>query len=59
MSKEKSRLVNRVQFSTTIGKDTMKRLRDYSDRTMIPIARIIDVAVSEYLDKVDKKEEQE
>ena len=49
------RLKNRVRFSTTLDKKTVQALKDYSNETMIPVSKIVDVAVQEYLDKRKKK----
>ena len=49
------RLKNRVRFSTTLDKKTVQVLKDYSNETMIPVSKIVDVAVQEYLDKRGKK----
>ena len=43
------RLKNRIRFSTTLDKKTIEALKDYSDKTMIPSSRIVDVAVQEYI----------
>lgn len=50
------RLKNRVRFSTTLDKKTVQALKDYSNETMIPVSKIVDVAVQEYLDKRKKNE---
>ena len=47
------RLKNRVRFSTSLDKKTVEMLKEYSDKTMIPISRIIDVAVQEYIKERD------
>ena len=46
-------LKNRVRFSTTLDKETLKVLREYSEKTMIPITKIIDSAILEYIKKRD------
>lgn len=43
------RLKNRIRFSTTLDKKTIEALKDYSDKTMIPSSRIVDVAIQEYI----------
>lgn len=48
-------LKNRVRFSTTLDKEIEKSLREYSQKTMIPISKIIDCAVSEYIGKQNGK----
>lgn len=45
------RLKNRVRFSTSLDKKTVQDLKEYSDKTMIPVSRIVDVAVQEYVNK--------
>ena len=48
------RLKNRVRFSTTLDKKTIQSLKEYSDKSMIPISKIIDVAVREYIERNKK-----
>ena len=43
------RLKNRVRFSTSLDKKTVQVLKEYSDKTMIPVSKIVDVAVQEYI----------
>lgn len=43
------RLKNRVRFSTTLDKKTIEQLKEYSNETMIPSSKIIDVAIQEYI----------
>lgn len=45
------RLKNRVRFSTSLDKKTVQDLKEYSDRTMIPISKLVDVAVKEYMER--------
>jgi predicted DNA-binding protein len=45
----------RKQICVTMNTDLYKRLKAYADRMMIPMSRIIDKSVTEYLDKVEKK----
>lgn len=42
-------LKNRERFSTTLDKETVKQLKEYSNKTMIPISRILDLAICNYL----------
>ena len=42
-------LKNRERFSTTIDKNVLAQLKQYSETTMIPISKIIDKAISEYI----------
>lgn len=44
-------LKNRVRFSTTLQKDTVKKLKEYSEITMIPISKIVNQAILEYIKK--------
>lgn len=46
-------LKNRIRFSTTLDKETLKRLKEYSEKTMVPITKIIDAAIMEYIKKRD------
>ena len=48
------RLKNRVRFSTTLDKKTVQTLKDYSNETMIPVSKLVDVAVQEYIEKKKK-----
>lgn len=48
-------LKNRVRFSTTLNKETERALREYSQKTMIPISKIIDCAIHEYLENQIRK----
>lgn len=50
------RLKNRVRFSTTLDKKTIQMLKEYSDKSMIPSSKIVDVAIQEYIKrKTDEK----
>ena len=46
----KDELKNRYRFSTTLDKEVVKELKDYSKQTMIPISKIVDSAIKEYID---------
>lgn len=46
----KDELKNRARFSTTLDKEVERKLKDYSKRTMIPISKILDMAISEFVD---------
>lgn len=50
----KDELKNRVRFSTTLDKEVERKLKDFSRQTMIPISKIVDSAISEFLDKKSK-----
>ena len=48
-------LKNRLRFSTTLAPEVKDRLDAFSKETDIPVSRIIERAVNEYLDKYSKK----
>ena len=48
-------LKNRLRFSTTLAPEVKDRLDAFSKETDIPVSRIIERAVNEYLDKQEKK----
>ena len=48
-------LRNKIRFSTTLDKDINEKMKAYSEKTGIPISKIIGFALQEYLDKVAKK----
>ena len=50
------RLKNRIRFSTTLDKKTIEILKEYSDKTMIPSSKIIDVAIQEYINNHSKNQ---
>lgn len=43
------RLKYRIRFSTTLAKETIEQLKEYSEKTMIPSSKIVDVAIQEYI----------
>lgn len=43
----------KVVFSLRIRKDLKERLVNYSERTMVPMTRVIERALENYLDKTD------
>ena len=47
------RLKNRVRFSTSLDKKTVEMLKKYSNKTMIPISKIVDMAVQDYIKERD------
>ena len=47
----KDELKNRVRFSTTLDKETEKQLKEYSKQSLIPMSKIVDNAIIEYLSK--------
>lgn len=54
--KNMDRLKNRVRFSTSLDKKTVEDLKEYSKESMIPISKLVDVAIQEYIDKRKKNE---
>lgn len=48
-------LKNRVRFSSTLSPEVDKALKEYSQKTMIPISKILDMAIVEFINKERKK----
>ena len=48
------RLKNRVRFSASLDKKTIQELKEFSEKSMIPASRIIEVALKEYMLKYQK-----
>lgn len=48
-------LKNKVRFSSTLPHEVDKMLKDYSKETMIPISKIIETAIVEYISKRGEK----
>lgn len=46
-------LKNRTAISTAIDNDLYRRLKEYSEKTSIPISKLIDKAIAMYLDTVE------
>lgn len=46
-------LKNRTAISTAIDNEIYKKLKEYSDKTSIPISKIIDKALEMYLKTVE------
>ena len=44
-------LKNRERIGTSIPIQLSKELKEYSESTMIPISRVIEAALTEYLEK--------
>ena len=42
-------LVNRIRFTTSIDKELIAKLKLYSEKSMIPISRLMDVAIKNFL----------
>lgn len=51
----KDSLKNRVRFSSTLSPEVDKALKEYSQKTMIPISKILDIAITEFVNKENKK----
>lgn len=51
----KDSLKNRVRFSSTLSPEVDKALKEYSQNTMIPISKILDSAIMEYISKKNNK----
>lgn len=47
-------LKNRTAISTAIDNELYKRLKEYSDKTSIPISKLFDKSIAMYLDSVSK-----
>jgi len=47
-------LKTRTPFSNALDKEIMEKLKAYSTETMIPISKILDKAIEEYLSKQAK-----
>ena len=47
----KDSLKNRVRFFFTLSPEVDKALKEYSQKTMIPISKILDSAIMEYISK--------
>lgn len=45
----KDSLKNRVRFSSTLSPEVDKALKEYSQKTMIPISKILDMAILKYI----------
>jgi len=48
-------LKNKVRFSSTLPPEVDKMLKDYSKQTMIPISKIVEAAIVEYISKRGEK----
>lgn len=49
-------LKNKVRFSSTLPPEVDKMLKDYSKESMIPISKILETAIVEYIEKNKKGE---
>lgn len=48
---KKDTLKNRIRFSTTLSFETNKKLKEYSQKTDIPISKVVDKAISKFIEK--------
>ena len=51
---EQRELKNRTRFSTTLDNEIYKQLKEYSSKTDSPLTKIMDKAVTMYLQSVNK-----
>lgn len=49
------RMHRRIRISSTLSKSTNKMLKDYSKQTTIPIRKIVEVAIVEYISRKGEK----
>ena len=49
-------LKNKVRFSSTLTPEVDKMLKEHSKKTMIPISKIIEMAITKYINE-NKKDE--
>lgn len=47
-------LKNRTRISSTLDNDIYKKLKECSDKTSVPISKILDKAILMYIESVDK-----
>lgn len=48
-------LKNRVRFSTTLDKNTEIKLKEFSKETFVPISKIVDKAIINYINSYQQK----
>lgn len=46
-------LTTRIRISNAIDKETWKRLKDYSNKTSIPVSKLLDKSIQMYLDSIE------
>lgn len=44
-------LINREKISSSVDKELYKKLRELSEKTKVPISRLLDEAIEDLLDK--------
>jgi len=47
-------LKNKVRFSSTLPIELSRRLKESSDKTLIPISKILEKAIADYLNGLKK-----
>jgi len=52
---KKDTLKNRIRISTTLTPETNDMLKDFSNKTDIPISKIIEKSILEYISKNGEK----
>lgn len=48
-------LKNRTRISSTLDNDIYRRLKEYADKSSIPITKILDKSIVMYLDSINNK----
>ena len=48
--------VMKIRVTYTLDEELVERLRNYSDKSMIPQAKLVNEAITEYLDKMEPAE---
>lgn len=43
-------LKSRIRFSTTLSKETNEKLKEFSSQTMIPISKLMDIAITQFIE---------
>lgn len=51
----KDSLKNRIRFSSTLSPEVDKMLKEYSQKTMIPVSKILDMAISNFVKQSESK----
>ena len=47
-------LKNRTRISSTLDNEVYKKLKEFSDKTSVPVTKILDKAILMYIESVDK-----
>lgn len=47
-------LKNKIRFSSTLSPEVNDMLKNYSKQSMVPISKILEAALKEYIDKHSK-----